>query len=133
MGTALAFGLILSALFFGIHAPWLTGGAFILLAFAGNISPVIVALIRETNRSDIWEVMLSFYGFMAYIVTAVIGHAAGLLMELFPPWIENGIHIYGVHSYLAAFSVLFFVSILSAGSSLGIRETFGKNEYGKAK
>lgn len=133
MGTALAFGLILSALFCGIHTPWLAGGAFVLLAFAGNISPVIVALIRETNSSDIWGVMLSFYGFIAYIVTAIIGHAAGLLMELFPPRIENGIHLYGTHSWLAVFSVLFLVSLASAGGSVGIRETFGKNEYGEAK
>ena len=133
MGTALAFGMIALALFFDIHTPWLTGGAFVLLAFAGNISPVIVALIRETNRHDIWGVMLSFYGFTAYIVTAAIGHATGMLMELFPPRIENGIHIYGVNSYLTAFSVLFAVSMLSAGASLKVRETFGKNDVEKVR
>ncbi len=40
---------------------WLTGGSFVLMAFAANISPIIVALIKETNYSDIWGVAYSTF------------------------------------------------------------------------
>lgn len=63
VGTAAAFLLIVGCLLSGVHFPWLISGAFILLAFAGNISPVIVALVRESNHNDIWGVMLSVYAF----------------------------------------------------------------------
>ena len=127
IGTAVAFFALVLALAFGLRTPWLSGGAFILLAFTGNISPVIVALIRETNQSDIWGVMLSLYGFLAYIVTALVGNTAGFLMGLFPPLETDGILIYSASSYLAVFGVLFVLSLAAAYCSLRIRETNGTN------
>lgn len=127
IGTAVAFLLIVAGLLLGIHSPWLMGGAFILLAFAGNISPVIVALVRESNSSDIWGVMLSVYAFLAYIVTAVIGHSTGWIMEIFPPQVVDGVHIYGNDSYLAVFAVLLVCSLLAAYSGFRLKESNGKN------
>lgn len=127
MGTAVAFLLIVAGLLLEIHSPWLIGGAFILLAFAGNISPVIVALVRESNRSDIWGVMLSVYAFLAYIVTAVIGNSTGWIMELFPPQVVDGIHIYGKNSYLAVFTVLLVCSLFAAYSGFRLKESNGKD------
>ena len=127
MGTAVAFLVIVVCLLSGVHSPWLISGAFILLAFSGNISPVIVALVRESNHNDIWGVMLSVYAFLAYIVTAAIGHSIGWIMELFPPQVENGIHIYGNKSYLAVFTVLLIISLLAAYSGFRLKESKGQD------
>lgn len=127
VGTAVAFLTVVFCLLSGIHSPWLVGGAFILLAFAGNISPVLVALVRESNRSDIWGVMLSVYAFLAYIVTAVIGHSTGWIMELFPPRVIDGVHVYGKDSYLAVFIVLSVCSLFAAYSGFRLKESNGKN------
>ncbi len=127
MGTAAAFLLIVGSLLSGGHSPWLAGGAFILLAFAGNISPVVVALVRESNRNDIWGTMLSVYTFVAYIVTAVIGHSTGWIMELFPPQVVDGVHVYGNSSYLAAFAVLLFLSLFAVYSGFRLKESNGKD------
>lgn len=127
VGTAAAFLLIVGCLLSGVRSPWLTSGAFILLAFAGNISPVIVALVRESNRNDIWGVMLSVYAFLAYIVTAVIGHSTGWIMELFPPQVVDGVHIYGRDSYLAAFAILMVFALFAAYSGFQLKESNGKD------
>lgn len=127
VGTAAAFLLIVGCLLSGVHSPWLISGAFILLAFAGNISPVIVALVRESNHNDIWGVMLSVYAFLAYIVTAVIGHSTGWIMELFPPQVVDGVHIYGNDSYLAAFVVLLVIALFAAYSGFRLKESNGKD------
>lgn len=133
VGTTASFLLIVSCLLTGVHSPWLTSGAFILLAFAGNISPVVVALVRESNRNDIWGVMLSVYAFLAYIVTAVIGHSTGLMMELFPPQVVNGVHIYGNDSYLAAFAVLLVISLFAVYSGFRLKESNGKDLINEIK
>lgn len=127
MGTATAFLLIVGSLLSGGHSSWLASGAFILLAFAGNISPVVVALVRESNRSDIWGAMLSVYTFIAYIVTAVIGHSTGWIMELFPPQVIDGVHVYGNISYLAVFVVLLFLSLFAVYSGFQLKESNGKD------
>lgn len=127
VGTAAVFLLIVGCLLSEIHSPCLISGGFILLAFTGNISPVIVALVRESNHSDIWGVMLSIYAFIAYIVTAIIGHSTGWMMELFPPHMVNGVHIYGNDSYLAAFTVLLVISLLAAYSGFRLKESNGKD------
>ena len=126
-GTAIAFALIVAVILTDIRSPWLTGGAFVLLAFAGNISPVVVALVRESNRSDIWGVMLSVYAFLAYVLTAGIGNATGWIMELFPPQTVDGTHVYGRDSYLAVFVLLLVLSLFAAHSGFRLKESRGKD------
>lgn len=126
MGAAVSFLLVVSGLLFDFNSPWLMGGAFILLALAGNVSPVIVALVRESNRSDIWGVMLSVYAFSAYIVTAVIGHLTGWIMDASVTGENAGTHVYGRDSYLMVFAVLLVVSLLASYCGLKLRE--GQNK-----
>lgn len=129
IGSAISFALIVSMLLFEYQSCWLLIGAFALLAFAGNISPVIVVLVRESNKSDIWGVMLSVYTFLAYIVTAVIGNATGWILDKFDSRIVEGTHIYGRESYLAVYLILFLVSFFAVYSGLRLKETAGKNLF----
>lgn len=127
IGTALSFLLLVLAIAFEIHSPWLTGGSFVLMAFAANISPIIVALIKETNYSDIWGVALSLYTFIAYMVIAALGNVVGFLMDRFEPEHIDGVQIYGRDSYLLSFGVLLVISLFAVYSAFRIRETYGKD------
>lgn len=127
VGTAVAFLLLVIALALDIHSPWLTGGSFILMAFAANISPVIVALIKETNFSDIWGVALSLYTFIAYMIIAALGNVVGLLMDAYEPTHVDGLQIYGRESYLLSFAALLFISLFAVYSAFKIKETNGQD------
>lgn len=98
-----------------------------LMAFAANISPIIVALIKETNYSDIWGVALSLYTFIAYMVIAALGNVVGFLMDRFEPEHIDGVQIYGRDSYLLSFGVLLVISLFAVYSAFRIRETYGKD------
>lgn len=127
LGTALALLLIVLALALDIHSPWIMGGCFILMAFAANISPVIVALIKETNFSDIWGVALSLYTFIAYMIIAALGNVVGLLMDIFEPESVDGLQIYGRESYLVSFGALLVISLFAVYSAFKVRETYGRD------
>lgn len=48
-------------------------------------------------------------------------------MELFPPRVIDGVHVYGKDSYLAVFIVLSVCSLFAAYSGFRLKESNGKN------
>ncbi len=102
---------------------------WIIMAFAGNCSPISAALIRETNEEHRFGTVLSISNGFAYLVIAVLGSAAGMLMDMFPPEkvLDSGTVVYGRSSYLAVFGFLCMLGAVAAIASLFLKETYGRN------
>lgn len=111
---------------------WFDTGAFlpvagmIVMAFAGNVAPIFVAILKESNPERSFGTSVCVCNSIAYGVSAAFGAGAGKLMDVFPPETVEGIKIYGKNSYLLVFAVLTVIAIVAAWSSLFIKETNGK-------
>lgn len=125
-GTLLATVIPLLALFFHISAPWIFTGALFLLALTANMTPVFLAILSETNPDRTLGACTSFSNFFAYMLVALLGTFAGVLMDLFPPQLMDGIRIYGRNSYIAVYLFLSVLASIAFFSSLRVRETNGK-------
>ena len=119
--------MIGGALYWNIRTPFLAVAGVILLAFAGNVSPIYVALVRETNAEHRFGTALSVGNCLAYGVTAVFGGVLGKLMDLYPPTKVGEVSIYGRNSYLLVFGVLLGLAAVSAVLSLFLRESRGRD------
>ena len=119
--------LIFGAVYGDIRAPFLAVAGVILMAFAGNVSPIYVALVRETNEEHRFGTALSVGNCFAYGVTAVFGGVLGRLMDVYAPVVRDGVSIYGRNSYLLVFGVLLGLTVFSAFLSLFLRESYGRD------
>ena len=126
-GTLLATAGPLTALVFHCSAPWIFAGGLFLLALSANMTPVFLTVISETNPPDALGVCASFSNFLAYMYVALLGTFAGMLMDLFPPQIVEGIRTYGRNSYLAVFLLLTLLAVVGFLCSLKIKES-GRKE-----
>ena len=119
--------LIFGAVYGDVRAPFLAVAGVILMAFAGNVSPIYVALVRETNEEHRFGTAMSVGNCFAYGVTAVFGGALGKLMDVYAPVVRDGVSIYGRNSYLLVFGVLLGLTVFSAFLSLFLRESYGRD------
>ena len=126
LGCLISFLALHLATVFDFRTPWLAL-VFCILTVTANISPVTISLLRETNTPNVTGVSVSFLNFGNYIMVALLGTAAGLLMDLFPPQICGQTQIYGRDSYLAVFTLLFLLSCLVCGCAFRLREPSGIN------
>lgn len=122
IGTLLAFLCIIGMIAVGFQSFLLAASALVLLAVAGNISPVVVALVRESNRNDNWGVMLSLYTFLAYMATALLGNALGWMLDRFEPLMCEGVVTYRCESYLVVFTMMALLSAASVYSAYHLTE-----------
>lgn len=126
------FGCCIGALmiFAGIwlkSSPVLPISGIILMAFAGNISPIYVALIKESNEDYRFGTAVCVGNCFAYAVSALFGWLAGKLMDVFDPQIVDNVKLYGRDSYLLVFGVLALLGLISAVLTLTVKESKGKN------
>jgi MFS family permease len=127
-----AFGCFAGALmiFLGVlccTGAWLPVAGLIIMAFAGNISPIYVALIKESNPDHRFGTAVCVGNCFAYGVSAIAGGGAGKLMDFYAPQIVDGVRIYGRNSYLLVFGVLVIAGVISALLSLMVKESKGKD------
>ncbi len=122
-GAAMIFFAVLN----DCRLPVIPVSGLILLAIAGNVSPISVALTRETNEEQRFGTVMSVNNGFAYAVTAIFGGALGKLMDLYPPTLVDGINVYGKNSYLLVFGVLLILCVISSVVSLFLKESYGKN------
>ena len=109
----------------------LSGSGMLLMAFAGNISPIYVALLKESNDSNRFGTVICVGNCLAYAISALFGGCAGKLMDFYSPQIVNGVKVYGRESYILVFSVLALLGLLAALLSLAIKESRGKDISGQ--
>lgn len=125
-GTLIGTLMLFAAVFFDLRDGILPMAAWILMAFAGNVSPISVAVQRETNDDGIFGTVLSIGNCLAYLFIAIIGGVSGMLMEVFPPQMSGDLRIYGRNSYMLLFGMLIVFGLISAIASLGLKESGGK-------
>ena len=106
---------------------WLPIAGLFIMAFAGNISPIYVALIKESNPDTRFGTAVCVGNCFAYGVSAIAGGCAGKLMDLYAPQIVNGVKIYGRSSYLLVFGVLVIAGVIAALLSLMVKESRGED------
>ena len=129
-------GCFVGALFI-ISGVVLQNGAFlpvtgmIIMAFAGNVAPMFIAILKESNPEQSFGTSVCVCNAFAYTVSAVFSDGAGKLMDIFHPAIVNGIKVYSRDSYLLVFAVLGILSAVAAWLSFCIKETNGVNIYSK--
>ena len=126
-GTLASILIIFIAILSGAAQPFFSVFAFILLAFAGNVSPVAIALAKETNDENCFGTILSINNGFAYAVTAIVVNVIGKLMNIYPPETISGVKIYSNASYALAFGALLLLVSVSAVSVFFLKESFGKN------
>ncbi len=125
--------MIFAAVLFDIKHPFLSVSGMLLLAFAGNVSPIFVALVKETNEEHRFGTVLSINNSFAYAVTAVFGSILGRLMDCYAPQVINNVSVYGRNSYLLVFGVLLLLIAISVIFSLFLKESYGKNIADKVR
>jgi MFS family permease len=125
--------ILFCTVLFNIKLWYVDAGGWILMAFAGNCSAISVALFRESNRDEDLGTATSGSNFFAYLVIAVLGGVAGILMEISPPTVVDGIKIYGRFSYLPVFLLLLVLTAGAALASALLKESYGKNISDKVK
>ncbi len=118
----LVFSGILAALLTGFRSS-LLGIPLCLLSLTASTAAITVPLLHETNDGLHAGTSVSLLNFISYLAVALLGNAVGFLMNLSPPESGiDGIQIYGTASYLAVFSVLFFLSGAALRCAWNIRE-----------
>ena len=99
----------------------------IIMSFAGNISPIYVALLKESNRDNCFGTVVCVGNSMAYGISSLFSAGAGKLMDVFEPQIIDGGLVYGRQSYLLVFGVLTLLGIVAALLSCAVKESYGKD------
>ena len=116
--------VILASLFCGFRH-WSLVIVLLLFTITANISPVQVAWVKEVNPPDQGGVTLATLNFAAYLCVALVSSAAGMLLEVFPAEIVEGIKVYGVNSYKLYFACATVVLLPTVLTAITIRETRG--------
>lgn len=112
---------------------WIPVSGMILMAFAGNVSPIFVASLKESNEDYRFGTAVCVCNGFAYAVSAFFGGGAGKLMDLYAPQIIDGIRVYGQNSYLLVLGVLTLLGGISAVLACFIQETSGQHIPGKIR
>ena len=96
----------------------------------GNLAPITVALLSETNPPEKTAIAVSFSNFASYFGVSVGGSCVGFLMDVAKPERVGDILVYGRWSYAAVFGFLFLMAFISLWNALKVRETYGQNISG---
>ena len=121
-----AMALILVCVLLEVHSP-LLAVPILLFGFTGNIGPITVALLSETNPPERTGIAVSASNFAAYLGVSISGSCAGVLMDVAAPERVGDVLVYGRWSYAAVFAFFLLTAAVCAPFSFRIRETFGKN------
>lgn len=124
-------GCLAGALMIGIgvwfRLVYLPVAGMIVMAFAGNVAPIFVAVLKESNKENCFGTTVCVCNAFAYAISAVFSAGAGKLMDVFPPEMVNNIKVYPRESYLLVFGALIIFSAVSAWLSCLIKESRGKD------
>lgn len=99
---------------------------FCLLATTASISSITIPLLRETNSEELTGSAIALMNFSFYLAVAVLGSAAGFLLDSVPPELHGDVEVYSRGSWLALFLPLNLCAWMVLFFSLKMRETFGR-------
>ncbi len=110
-------------LFFDIHSNFITV-LFLIIAYFGSISPLLICTLHLLNRYEISATAVAIQSFNFFMIVGILGAVSGMLMHLFEPTNKNGVLIYPNESYLCVFVLFFVLSLISLVFSFKIKDTF---------
>ena len=125
-----AMAFILVCILLEIRSPWLVVPVLI-FGFTGNIGPITVALLSETNPPEKTGIAVSASNCASYLGVSVLGSCAGLLMDVAAPERIGDVLVYGRWSYAAVFAFFLLIAGVCAPVGFRIRESFGRNIRGE--
>jgi len=105
--------------------------AYILLAVACGISPVVTALIAENNPPSAVAGAIGLLNTATYVMVAVFAQITGLILDIF----KTSSHdvgtslVYSPQAYIMFFFVMEILTFLAVIFSFCSRETYGQNIY----
>ena len=127
--SVIALGILTACTLLNIQSPWLLG-LVLFFGVTGNLAPITVALLSETNPPEKTAIAVSFSNFASYFGVSVGGSCVGFLMDVAKPERVGDILVYGRWSYAAVFGFLFLMAFISLWNALKVRETYGQNISG---
>ncbi|MFZ2655538.1 MAG: MFS transporter [Victivallales bacterium] len=129
--AAIAVSGMLGGVWFGNKSLAYYMCCMIALAVSASSNPVVPSSIKELNHPDAVGKSVGFYNGMLYVVIALSVNAAGLIMDQFKDAavVTSSAVVYPASAYVAVFSCLFGMALISMVSSFFIRETFGACHY----
>ena len=80
---------------------WLPAVLFCCLATTASMTSIAIPLLKETNDPALAGSAIAFMNFCSYVSVAVLGNAAGFLLNIFPPERVGNVLVYSRWSYLA--------------------------------
>ena len=103
----------------------------IIMALAGNVSPIFVALLKESNPEHCFGTVICVGNCFAYAVSAAFSGGSGKLMDVYAPQVIDGVKVYSQQSYCLVFCAFAAVGLIAAILSWRTKESFGKDISGE--
>lgn len=107
----ISFLTVFLCLAFDFHTK-LIAFVFLIPAFIGSISPLLILSIHLINRYEICATAVSIQNFGFFMTVGILGTLCGALMNVFKPNEINGVLIYGNQSYMLVFGLFLLLSIV---------------------
>ena len=112
-GSLFSLLCIFVAVLLDCHSPWPVIAGMLLVAFAGNMSPIHTSMIRDSNEESRFGTALSIGNAFAYTVPALLGGLCGKLMDCYEPTLLDGVKYYGRSSYLLALGMMLGFNLIA--------------------
>lgn len=113
--------IISSFLFLDIHTK-LIAVLFLITAYIGSLSPLLIYTLHLLNRYEISATAVAIQSFNFFMIVGILGAVSGTLMHLFEPSNQNGVLIYPNESYLCVFGLFFILSLIALFYSFKIKD-----------
>lgn len=112
LNTLLVFGLILYCVCFDIKTSLIAIG-FCTISFGASLSPLLVPLLHDYNGQRVANTAISVMTCGFYLVVAVLGSIVGWCLDYFSHLRIAGSYAAHNSAYIAIFTVLFILSVIS--------------------
>ena len=86
---------------------------FCTVAFFACLSPLLIPLIHDINGAKDSSIATCIMTACFYFVVAILGNITGHILNMFEPVLKNGTAIYSNEAYIAIFSTMLILSIIS--------------------
>ncbi len=122
LNTLLVFGIVLLCVCFNLRTPWIALG-FCTISFGASLSPLLVPLLHDYNGQRVANTSISVMTCGFYLVVAILGSVVGFCLDNFSHLRVEGSLVAHHSAYIAIFSILFALSIISFISVFKIEES----------
>ena len=122
LNTLFVFGLILTCVCFDIKTPLIAIG-FCTISFGASLSPLLVPLLHDYNGSRVANTSISVMTCGFYLVVALLGSVVGFCLDYFSHLRIANSYVAHNSAYIAIFSILFILAVLSFISVFKIEES----------